>query len=80
MVEEPTDRKPDGDGHIVPLRATQGRKGGVMLSPSARAQIKAEVDRLELAYKNCRDEGIRKVIEGWIEEQKEKLVSGENSK
>jgi hypothetical protein len=62
------------------LRAAEGGKNGVMLSPSARAQIKAEVERLELAYKNCNDERIRKVIEGWIEEQKEKLLSGENSK
>jgi hypothetical protein len=51
-----------------------------MLSPSARAQIKAEVERLELAYENCNDEGIRKVIEGWIKEQKEKLLSGKKSK
>lgn len=51
-----------------------------MLSPIARAQIKAEVERLELAYENCTDQGIRKVIEGWIQEQKERLLSEENSK
>jgi hypothetical protein len=44
-----------------------------MLSPSARAQIKAEaeVERLELAHEDGNDEGIRKVIEGRIKEQKE---------
>ena len=47
-----------------------------MLSPGAIAQIKAEIARLEDARKQCNDEGIMKVIEGWIEEQKEKLAEG----
>jgi hypothetical protein len=41
-----------------------------VLSPIAIAQIKAEIARLEVAYKQCNDEGIQKVIQGWIEEQK----------
>jgi hypothetical protein len=50
-----------------------------MLSRSARAQIKAEIERLEGARKICNDVGIRKVIEGWIEQLKKKLISEEKS-
>jgi len=39
-------------------------------------QIKGEIERLERAYDDCNDEGIRKVIQGWIEEQKQKLGEG----
>jgi len=47
-----------------------------MLSHSTIAQIKAEIARLEEARKGCNDDGIRRVIEGWIEEQKKKLAEG----
>lgn len=45
-----------------------------MLSPSQRAQIKAEIVKLEKEREICNEAGIRKVIEGWIEEQKKKLA------
>jgi hypothetical protein len=45
-----------------------------MLSPGETAQIRAEIKRLEQALKECRDEGIRKRIMAWIEEQKQKLA------
>jgi hypothetical protein len=51
-----------------------------MLSPAERAQIKAELERLEQARKACDDEGIQKVIESWIKQQKQKLASQEKSK
>jgi hypothetical protein len=46
--------------------------------PSAReiAQIKAEIERLEKLREECADSGIRKLIDGWVEEQKRRLVSG----
>jgi hypothetical protein len=47
-----------------------------VLSPSARGLIKAEIDRLEEARKQCNDTRIQKVIEGWIEEQKKQLAEG----
>jgi hypothetical protein len=47
-----------------------------MLPPSTIAQIRAEIVRLEEARKTCNDEGIRKVIDGWIEEAKKKLSEG----
>ena len=46
-----------------------------MLTPGERAQIKAEIERLEKARKECSDGGIRKRIEVWIKEQKKKLES-----
>jgi hypothetical protein len=45
-----------------------------MLSSGEIAQIRAEINRLEEALKECRDEGIRKRIIAWIEEQKKKLA------
>jgi len=47
-----------------------------MLSPGAKAQIKAEIERLEELLKMCNDEGIKRVIQGWVEEQKKKLAEG----
>ena len=46
-----------------------------MLSPGEIAQIKAEIERLEKARKECTDSGIRQRIEAWIAEQKKKLES-----
>jgi hypothetical protein len=48
----------------------------MMLSPGEIATIKAEIKRLEEARKDCRDGGIRKQIDVWIEEQKKKLAYG----
>jgi hypothetical protein len=45
-----------------------------------RAIIKAEINRLEKARKDCTDGGIRKQIEVWIEAQKKKLASENNPK
>jgi hypothetical protein len=43
------------------------------LLPGEIAVIKTEIKRLEQALAECRDSAIRKVIKGWIEEQKKKL-------
>jgi hypothetical protein len=51
-----------------------------MLSPGEIAQIKAEIDRLEKARRECNDGGIRVRIEAWIEEQKRKLIDAAKSK
>ena len=45
-----------------------------MLSPGEIVQIKMEIERLEKLYKECHEEGMRKRITAWIEEQKQKLV------
>jgi hypothetical protein len=45
-----------------------------MLSPGEIAQIRSEIKRLNQALKECRDDGIRKRIIAWIEEQKKKLA------
>jgi hypothetical protein len=45
-----------------------------MLSPGEIALIKAEINRLEEARQECRDNGIQKVIDAWIEELKKKLL------
>jgi hypothetical protein len=50
-----------------------------MLSPGDRAIVKAEIERLQKAQKGCTDEGIRKKIDVWIEEQKRKLAAGDYS-
>jgi hypothetical protein len=47
----------------------------VMLKPAEVAAIKAEIDRLERALKDCSDSGLRKWIEAAIEKQKQKLAS-----
>ena len=39
-------------------------------------QIKAEIERLEELRKMCNDEGIKRVIQGWIEEQEKNLAEG----
>jgi hypothetical protein len=42
------------------------------------AMIRAELERLEKALKNCADSRLRKWIGGAIEKQKQKLASGNN--
>jgi hypothetical protein len=51
-----------------------------MPSPGEIARIRAEIERLEKARENCDDGGIRQRIEGWIENEKKKLISGDSSK
>ena len=51
-----------------------------MLSPGEIAKIKADIERLEKARDERRDKPIRELIEAWIREQKQKLVSGKNPK
>jgi hypothetical protein len=46
-----------------------------MLSPAEIATIRAEIERLEKARKDCTDSGLRKWIEAVIEKQKKKLTS-----
>jgi hypothetical protein len=50
----------------------------VMLKPEEVAVINAEMDRLERALKDCSDSGLRKWIKAAIENQKQKLASGNN--
>ena len=51
-----------------------------MLSPGEIARIGDEIKRLEKARENCNDGGIRKQIEAWIEEKKQKLESEESKR
>jgi hypothetical protein len=46
-----------------------------MLSSTEIARIRADIAMLERAYENCTDTGIRRIIEGWIKQQKDKLKS-----
>jgi hypothetical protein len=46
-----------------------------MLTPGEIAIIQADITRLERARRDCRDSGIRELIDSWIEEQKKKLIS-----
>jgi hypothetical protein len=46
-----------------------------MVSRGERAISKAEIERLQKAQKECTDGGIRKQIDDWIAEQKQKLPS-----
>jgi DNA repair exonuclease SbcCD ATPase subunit len=50
-----------------------------MVSPGDRAIIKAEIERLQKAQRECTDSGIRAKIDAWIVEQKQKLAAGEYS-
>jgi len=51
------------------------------MSPGwALAKIRADIERLETAPASAADTGIRKLIEAWIEEQKQKLASAKNPK
>ncbi len=46
-----------------------------MFSPSKLEKIKAEIERLEAALRDCNDSGLREIIENWIMEKKKKLSS-----
>ena len=45
-----------------------------MPSPGEIEKIRADIERLD----ECVDSGMRKLIEAWIEEQKQKFASGKN--
>jgi hypothetical protein len=47
-----------------------------MLSPEEIATIKADIKVLEKALDEIRDAPVRELIQGWIEEQKQKLDLG----
>jgi hypothetical protein len=49
--------------------------GPAMLSRGEVATIRAEIERLEKALKECTDGGIRDRINAWIEEEKKKLTA-----
>jgi hypothetical protein len=51
-----------------------------MLSPGEIATIRDEIKRLEKAYENCNDGGIRRRIDAWINEQKQKLESEQSKR
>lgn len=53
-------------------------KGRFMLSPGDVAIIRAEIDRLEKARRECIDGGLPKQIEVWIDQQKRKLISADS--
>lgn len=45
-----------------------------MLSLEKIAEIKASIERLESARDNCEHEGMREVIQGWIENERKRLL------
>jgi hypothetical protein len=47
-----------------------------MLSPGDIARIKGEIARLEKAFKESTDDGIRKAITAWIADLKRELAEG----
>ena len=47
-----------------------------MLSKREVTIIRAEIERLEKALRECTDGGIRDQIKAWIEEEKKKLKAG----
>jgi hypothetical protein len=47
---------------------------------SASDKIKAEVEKLQSALLQCTDSGIRKVIEDWIAEARQRLASQQKTK
>jgi hypothetical protein len=51
-----------------------------MLSREEVDKIRAEIERLEKARAECADSGIAKLIDTWIGKEKQKLISGQNSK
>jgi hypothetical protein len=46
--------------------------GNLVLTPGEVAVIKAEIERLTKARRDCNDGGIQRQIDDWIEEQKKK--------
>ncbi len=63
--------------HAVRAVQDDNQKWGlVMLSRGEVAIIRAEIERLEKALKDCTENGIRDRIKAWIEEEKEKLTAG----
>ncbi len=61
---------------IEAVHNTTTKLGGfVMLSQGEVAIIRAEIERLEKALRECTDGGIRDRIKAWIEEEKKKLLA-----
>jgi hypothetical protein len=60
--------------------ATQEVAGGRMLSSEEIAKIKFENEKLRESLNNCKDTGLRKMIEAVIEQQEQKLESEGDSK
>ena len=50
------------------------------MPPIKPEDIKAEIERLEKALRDCSDSGIRRVIEEWIADAKRRLASDQESK
>ncbi len=50
-----------------------------MPAPGELAKLKAEIERLEKAFRECTDSGIRKVIEGWMEDARKRLAFTQKS-
>jgi len=48
-----------------------------MISPGDVALLKSEIERLEKAWSELSDSGVRKQIDAWIDDHKKKLRSGE---
>jgi hypothetical protein len=59
------------------VHITAKKRGLVMLSRGEVATIRAEIERLEKALRDCTDGGIRDRIKAWIEEEKKKLMAGD---
>jgi hypothetical protein len=49
-----------------------------MLSPGDWAIVKAEIERLQKAQRECTDGGVRRKIDAWIEAEKRKLGSSDH--
>jgi hypothetical protein len=50
-----------------------------MLSPGDRATIKAEIEKLQKAQRECTDSRIQTQIDAWIEEQKQAIIDGKDA-
>jgi hypothetical protein len=64
---------------LIGFSRSWSAKSSTMLAIK-REDIKAEIERLEKALRDCSDSGIRRVIEEWIADAKRRLVSGQESK
>ena len=64
---------------LIGFSRSWSAKSSTMLAIK-REDIKAEIERLEKALRDCSDSGIRRVIEEWIVDAKRRLVSRQESK
>jgi hypothetical protein len=63
-------------GSVLTLGCWTGVKCRAMLSSGERTRIKAEIERLEKAFKECTDNGIGEAIKAWIADLKKELAAG----